>query len=110
MPEQMKQISMIQSSGRHLLSLISGILDLAKVEAGEMNLELEWFNISDVIEEVTRSILPCATGKGLEFIYSTNTEIPGIRSDKKKLTQVIMNIVNNAVKFTEKRLRTNTLH
>jgi signal transduction histidine kinase/HAMP domain-containing protein len=100
--EQKKQIKMIQSSGCHLLSLINDILDISKIEAGEIKPELETFDVNQVIEEVMSMVWPFASNKNLPVHFNP---VPGsgeIKSDRKRVHQIILNIVNNAVKFTEK--------
>lgn len=100
--EQKKQIRMIKSSGCHLLSLINDILDISKIEAGEISPEIESFNIKDVIEEVIRMVWPFAESKHLPVYFVNTPEIGNISSDRKRVHQVILNLVNNAIKFTEK--------
>lgn len=99
--EQMKQIKMIQSSGCHLLSLINDILDISKIEAGELKPHLESFSVKDVIEEVIRMVWPFAANKNLPVHFINTPGIGNLKSDKKRVHQIILNIVNNAVKFTD---------
>lgn len=99
--EQKKQIEMVQVSGRHLLSLINDILDITKIEAGELKPILETFNLDDLIEETVKIVLPSANEKKLTINYIKTTGHIYIKSDKKRLTQVMLNLLNNAVKFTE---------
>ncbi len=100
--EQKKQIKMIQFSGYHLLSLINDILDISKIEAGELKPNLQTFNVQDVIAEVVEMIWPFAVSKNLPIHFVTVPEIGEIKSDRKRVHQIILNIINNAVKFTEK--------
>ncbi len=98
--EQRKQLAMVKSSADHLLSLINDILDISKIEAGKVELSLEEFELVDVAGEVVGSLSPGAGEKGLEVL----TEIPeGITlfSDRRRIKQVLMNLVSNAVKFTD---------
>lgn len=99
--EQKKQLGMIQSSGRSLLSLINDILDLSKIEAGQMVLHVEPFNLLDVLREIVKMETPNADEKGISLILR-NFEGITIVSDRQRVHQILLNLVNNAVKFTEK--------
>jgi len=99
--EQKKQLRMTQKSGRHLLSLINDILDLSKIEAGQLNLNTDRFKISDVIQNVIDLSMPFAISKNLRLTSIVDPEIPEIVSDQFRVKQVIINLVNNALKFTE---------
>ena len=99
--EQKKQLRMTQKSGRHLLSLINDILDLSKIEAGQLNLSTDRFKISEVIQNVIDLSKPFATSKNLLLTASIEPELPEITSDQFRIQQVIINLVNNALKFTE---------
>ena len=92
---------MTQKSGRHLLSLINDILDLSKIEAGQLNLSTDKFKIQDVIQNVIDLSKPFATSKNLLLTASIEPELPEITSDQFRIQQVIINLVNNALKFTE---------
>jgi len=100
--EQKKQIGLIQLSGRHLLSLINDILDLSKIEAGQLLTNYESFNIQDVIQEVFKLQWTAARNKGLSLRFAKIPGIGEIVSDKQRVHQVLLNILNNAIKFTEK--------
>ncbi len=99
--EQDKQLSAVQTSGRHLLSLINDLLDLAKIEAGKVELTLEPCVCQAVVEEVMASQRPLAHAKGLRL----DVEMPGadlvVRTDRRALSQILMNLASNAIKFTE---------
>ena len=99
--EQKKQLGMVYNSARHLLSLISDLLDLSRIEAGRMEVAVEEVDPRAVIEEIVRSLSPIVTNKKIELV--TDLELPPrIRTDRKKLYQVLLNLTNNAVKFTHK--------
>lgn len=100
--EQKKQLKIVQSSGRHLISLINDILDISKIEAGQMSVNYEAFNFNDLLSETITMVEPMAAEKHLDIILSQNGEIGKIESDRKKVQQIILNILNNAIKFTEK--------
>jgi len=99
--EQRKQLSMVYSSGKHLLSLINDVLDLSRIESGKMEVSMEKFKIHDVVSEVYKSLSPMISQKDLRLITEIPDEIPEISSDRKKVFQVLLNLVNNAVKFTQ---------
>jgi PAS domain S-box-containing protein len=98
--EQQKQLGMVYTSSKHLLALINDLLDISKIESGELKPDLEEFNLAEVGIEVRDSLKPKAEDKGLELIW----DIPGINvvSDERRFKQILMNLVNNAIKFTEK--------
>ena len=99
--EQKKQLRMTQKSGRHLLSLINDILDLSKIEAGQLNLSTDHFSISETIQSVIDLSKPLAQSKNLELTATIAPGIPEVVSDQFRVKQVIINLVNNALKFTE---------
>jgi PAS domain S-box-containing protein len=100
--KQKEQISTIQSSGEHLLSLISDILDLARIEAQKEKVELMEFNLSTLIHEVLNTIRVKAAEKDLAFHYEERSSIPAlVRGDARKIRQVLLNLLGNAVKYTE---------
>jgi protein-histidine pros-kinase len=88
----------ISKSGRHLLALINDILDLSKVEAGRMTLEIETVSISSAVDDVLNTIEPLAAKKHL--VVSTDADAGQIEADAGKLKQMLLNLASNAVKFT----------
>lgn len=100
--EQKKQLGMIRKSGRHLLSLINDILDLSKIEAGQLILSNEMFSISEVIQNVADLCKPLADSKELELTYTIEEDMSLVESDKFRIQQIILNLVNNAIKFTDR--------
>ncbi|MCX6272239.1 MAG: ATP-binding protein [Bacteroidetes bacterium] len=99
--EQKKQLGMAQQSARHLLSLINDILDISKIEAGQLQMNIHTFNLPDLINKVSETMNPFAEKKNLRLITSINTDIQDITSDKLRIQQILLNLVNNAIKFTE---------
>ncbi len=99
--EQKKQLRMTQKSGRHLLSLINDILDLSKIEAGQLKLSTDRFKISDVVQNVVDISRPFAQSKNLVLISAVDPELAEVVSDQMRVQQIIINLVNNALKFTE---------
>jgi PAS domain S-box-containing protein len=104
--EQKKQLGMIQSSGRHLLSLINDILDLSKIEAGQITANFEYFLLEEVLKEVIELEEPVAQNKGITISYINSPEQIEIFCDRKRILQVMLNLLNNAIKFTEKGMVT----
>ena len=91
----------IQAAGKHLLGLINEVLDLSRIEAGKMNLSVETFNLATVLDEVVTTIQPLAEKKAntLEICYPA--ELGEMQTDPIKFRQMILNLLNNATKFTE---------
>ncbi len=100
-PDQDKQLNTIRSSARHLLSLINDILDVAKIEAGKVTLVLERVQCQDLLSETSDTLRPMAAAKGLVLTLELPPEPVVIDSDRRALTQIIINLINNAIKFTE---------
>ncbi|TAN33469.1 PAS domain S-box protein [bacterium] len=92
-------LQQINSSGRHLLGLINDILDLSKVEAGEMVFEVETVSIASAVAQVLNTIEPLATKKGIRIEARVGAGYQ-VRADAGKLQQMLLNLVSNAVKFT----------
>ncbi|MFZ5912330.1 MAG: PAS domain S-box protein [Chloroflexota bacterium] len=96
-------LQLIQKNGQHLLHLINDVLDMAKIEAGRMNLSPETFCFHEILEEVTSITSPLASEKSLSlFIESDSDQEVEVFADRTRLRQVMLNLVNNAMKFTEK--------
>ena len=101
-PEQEKQLSTVQTSARHLLFLINDLLDLAKIESGKAQLNLERVTCQAVLEEVTAALRPLAESKGLELTSALPERDVAIRTDRRVLSQIVINLANNGIKFTER--------
>jgi PAS domain S-box-containing protein len=99
--KQTEYVTDIFNSGRHLLQLINDVLDLAKVEAGKMELHPETFSVSKAIEEVCSVVGPMAQRKRLAIASKVEPSAEEVTLDKQKLKQVLFNLLSNAVKFTE---------
>jgi signal transduction histidine kinase len=96
-------LRLIQKNGQHLLHLINDVLDMAKIESGKMNLNPEKFKIHDVLDEVTSITSTLASEKNLSlFIQDDSDQEVEIFADNTRLRQVMINLVNNSIKFTEK--------
>ncbi|MBP3414984.1 MAG: response regulator [Clostridia bacterium] len=93
----------VEASGTHLLGIINDILDISKIEAGKMELELSDFSLPELISNVSNMIGFAAANKGLLFVRKISADIPKmLHSDSKRLRQVLINLLNNAIKFTSK--------
>lgn len=101
-PEQLKQLEMIHGSARHLLGLINDLLDVSRIEAGRIELFHEQVSIGEVLQDVERTLAPIVTAKHLAYVTEAATNLPAIVTDRKRLYQIVLNLANNAVKFTEK--------
>jgi PAS domain S-box-containing protein len=100
--DQHKQLQTIQSSANHLLSLINDLLDLAKIESGKVEFNLETVVCQSVIDEIASTLRPLAENRGLEFAVDEPPTDIVVRTDRRALSQILINLVNNAIKFTEK--------
>jgi signal transduction histidine kinase len=98
--KQEEYLNDILASGRHLLSLINDILDLAKIEAGRMELELEEFDVAQAIDNAVVLVRERATRKGLALATALGSALGAVRGDQRKVKQVLLNLLSNAVKFT----------
>jgi signal transduction histidine kinase len=99
--EQKKQLSMVQKSSKHLLSLINDVLDISKIEAGQLELAQEPCSIELAVENALRIISPLAANKGLAIVSDLPEHERMITGDQRRMEQVVLNILQNAVKFTE---------
>ena len=99
-PEQQKQLSIIQSSARHLLSLINDILDLAKVESGKLELDVQPLVLQELAEQVHGSLQSLAARKGLALELDLDPAPLTVRTDRRSLQQILINLTNNAIKYT----------
>jgi len=100
--EQTKQLGMIRDSARHLLALINDILDISKIEAGQLEILKRPFNIQQAVESVLRIVQPLAQKKNLQLVIAVGSSVDTIDNDRRRVEQVLINLVNNAIKFTER--------
>ncbi|MFZ0127012.1 MAG: ATP-binding protein, partial [Xanthobacteraceae bacterium] len=91
----------IQSNGRHLLGLINDVLDLSKIEAGQLTLSLADYSIKGVVHNVYGAVESLATSKNLALKVELPKDLPPAHGDERRLTQVLLNLVGNAIKFTD---------
>jgi CheY-like chemotaxis protein len=102
-PSQRESLGIILKSGEHLLNLINDVLDLAKIESGRINIETEDFDLGNLTSELVNMLKVRAEAKGLQLFFDQSSSFPRfIHSDPGKLRQIIINLVGNAIKFTEK--------
>ncbi len=98
---QRENLDIINRSGGHLLNLINDVLDMAKIESGQVVLEIKPFDLGALVLDITDMLSKRAEEKGLQLLFDQSSEFPRfIKSDKEKLRQVIVNLVSNAVKYT----------
>jgi signal transduction histidine kinase len=91
----------VQANGKHLLGLINDVLDLSKIEAGQLTLAITDYSMRSVIASVVAATESLAQAKGLALSAAIADDLPLGRGDERRLTQVLLNIVGNAIKFTE---------
>ena len=91
----------LESNGKHLLGLINDVLDLSKIEAGQLVLELSDYSVQDIAQTVRSTLEPLAADKKLAFKLELAPELPAGHGDGRRLTQVLINLVGNAIKFTD---------
>jgi len=102
LPEKtMAVLKRLESNGRHLLGLINDVLDLSKIEAGQLVLELSDYSLEDIAQTVRSTLEPLAADKKLTFKVEVAAKLPPGHGDGRRLTQVVINLVGNAIKFTD---------
>jgi signal transduction histidine kinase len=100
--EKMRNVlERIQTNGKHLLGLINDVLDLSKIEAGQLVLTLNEYSIKDMMQGVYVAIEPLAGNKKLSFKLEVPSDLPRAHGDERRLSQVLLNLVGNAIKFTD---------
>jgi signal transduction histidine kinase len=101
-PEKMRNVlERIQTNGKHLLGLINDVLDLSKIEAGQLVLTLNDYSIKDMMQGVYVAVEPLAGNKKLGFKLEVPSNLPAAHGDERRLSQVLLNLVGNAIKFTD---------
>jgi signal transduction histidine kinase len=102
LPEKtMGVLKRLESNGRHLLGLINDVLDLSKIEAGQLVLELSDYSLEDIAQTVRSTLEPLAADKKLAFKVEVAPKLPPGHGDGRRLAQVVINLVGNAIKFTD---------
>jgi PAS domain S-box-containing protein len=100
--EQAKQLGMVRGSARHLLALINDVLDISKIEAGQLDVRAEAFDLPEMLSGAVASMTPFAEKKGLTLSASVSPQLGVMVSDRRRVEQILLNLLNNAVKFTDK--------
>jgi GAF domain-containing protein len=102
-PEKMREVlERLQANGKHLLGLINDVLDLSKIEAGQLTLDLADYSLQDVVHTVVVAVESLANGKKLSLTTVVGLNLPVGHGDERRLAQVLLNLVGNAIKFTDK--------
>jgi light-regulated signal transduction histidine kinase (bacteriophytochrome) len=102
-PEKMRTVlERVQTNGKHLLGLINDVLDLSKIEAGQLMLSLADYSLADLVQGVYVAVEPLAARKDLELTTKVARGLPVGHGDERRLAQVLLNLVGDAIKFTEK--------
>jgi signal transduction histidine kinase len=100
-PEQSKQLGMVCNSAEHLLALINDVLDLSKIEAGELRPISQRFDLGESVRSVAGTAGPLAKRKGLALDVRIDSAVGEITSDRRRVEQVLLNLLSNSIKFTE---------
>ena len=101
-PETIRDVlTRLEKSGHHLLGLINDVLDLSKIEAGQLTLSLGDYSMSEVVQAVVSAVESLAAEKELALKATVSADLPRGRGDERRLTQVLLNLVGNAIKFTD---------
>lgn len=100
--EQRKQLGLVQHSARHLLALINDVLDISKIEAGELKISTDTVEIIPAIRSVIKTMQPIANQKGVDLVTDLDPKTGFVTGDQRRIEQIIMNLLSNAIKFTEK--------
>jgi PAS domain S-box-containing protein len=98
--EQIQQLRTVQTNGRHLLALINELLDLARIESGKIELHIEPIDCMELLEDVVVGLHPLAQDKSIRLTVEAVTEHSTVHSDRRALKQILINLANNAIKFT----------
>ncbi len=99
---QRTDLTAIYTSGQHLLGLVNDILDLSKIDAGKMELHKEWVDFKEIVAGVMATAITLVNQKPIELIEEVQTGLPQVYADRTRIRQVVLNLVSNAAKFTEK--------
>jgi PAS domain S-box-containing protein len=100
--EQTKQLNMTRDSARHLLALINDVLDISKIEAGQLEIIKRPFDMRQAVEGALRVVQPLAQKKNLELETYIGSGVGTINNDRRRVEQVLINLINNAIKFTQR--------
>lgn len=98
--EQRKQLTMVLDSSHHLLDLINDVIDISKIEAGKVDLSIEWFDMIPLVKKTVEPFIPLAKTKGIKLSMALPESLI-IESDARRIRQVMVNLLGNAIKFTD---------
>jgi signal transduction histidine kinase len=102
-PEKIHEVlERLEQNGRHLLNLINDVLDLSKIEAGRLTLSLNDYSMHDLVQTVITAVESLASEKNLELKTKVPLDLPPGKGDEHRIAQVFLNLIGNAIKFTEK--------
>jgi len=101
-PEQSKQLQMVQGSARHLLALINDVLDISKIEAEQLGVHAELFDVSATLKRIIGTVKPLADRKGLTVKAVLPASLGEMMSDERRVEQILLNLLSNALKFTQR--------
>jgi two-component system, cell cycle sensor histidine kinase and response regulator CckA len=99
--DQKIQLGMVRESGEHLLNLINDVLDISKIEAGQLQVSMKPFDLREVMERVTESAKPLAEEKCIGLEVAIAPDVGTMSSDRRRVEQILLNLISNAIKFTE---------
>jgi signal transduction histidine kinase len=99
---QRRNLSRIDANARHLLTLINEILDITRIEAGRMPIQVVPFNLPDLVREVTTELEPIIAKSGVQVFSKLPADLPVMRTDRQKVKQILVNLLSNGLKFTQK--------
>jgi PAS domain S-box-containing protein len=100
--EQTRQLNMTRDSARHLLALINDVLDISKIEAGQLEILKRPFDMRQAVESALRVVHPLAQKKNLQLVTSIGAGVGILNNDRRRVEQVLINLINNAIKFSER--------
>jgi signal transduction histidine kinase len=99
--EQKKQLSMVRDSAQHLLSLINDVLDISKIEAGQLQVAHAPYDLRETVAKAVESARPLAERKGIEMTWTLPPDVSAMTGDRRRVEQILLNLISNAIKFTD---------
>jgi len=99
--EQKKQLGMVRDSSQHLLSLINDVLDISKIEAGQLQVAHEPYDLRETLAKAVESARPLAERKGIEMTWTLSPGVSAMTGDRRRVEQILLNLISNAIKFTD---------
>jgi hypothetical protein len=100
--EQTKQLGIVQNSAKHLLALINDVLDISKIEAGQLEIATGPFSLPQAVQKAVATVSPLAQAKGISLHADISPDVDVIYSDQRRTEQILLNLLGNAVKFTDR--------